>query len=89
MFFSKPPDQISLLDVIEACEGGYARDFCVFYPDRRCRGPECEVYCPLREREEGVKTALGRVSLAEMAGALKRHPYSVNRNLSEAKPWKS
>lgn len=71
---ARPPQEISLLAVIEACEGSYGREFCVFYPTRRCDGPGCEVYCPLREREERVRSELDRVTLAEMARALRTHP---------------
>ena len=42
---------------------------------RRCDGPDCEVYCPLREKEEELRAGLERVSLAEMAEALGRHPF--------------
>lgn len=72
---NQPADEISLLSIIEACEGRYWRESCVFYSSRGCEGPECEVYCPLREKEEGLRAELGRVTLAEMAGALGRHPF--------------
>lgn len=70
----KPPGQISLLEIIEACEGSYRREFCVFYHDRRCVGPSCEVYCPLREEEEALRNRLAKTNLASMAEALKVHP---------------
>ena len=72
---AKAAGQISLLAVIEACEGSYVREFCVFYSSRRCEGPSCEVYCPLREREEEIRGGLGRVTLADMAQSLNRHPH--------------
>lgn len=72
---NRPAEEISLLSIIEACEGSYWRESCVFYASRRCDGPDCEVYCPLREREEELRSGLERVTLAEMAGALGRHPY--------------
>ena len=72
---SRPADEISLLSIIEACEGDYRRDSCVFYAARRCEGPACEVYCPLRREEEGLRAGLAGVTLAQMAGSLSRHPY--------------
>lgn len=72
---NQPAEEISLLSIIEACEGTYWRESCVFYSSRRCDGPDCEAYCPLREREEELRAGLGRVTLAEMSGALGRHPY--------------
>lgn len=80
---SRPADRISLLSVIEACEGSYWRQNCVFYSSRRCEGPDCEVYCPLREREELLRCGLEQVTLAEMAGALRRHPYAKAANVME------
>lgn len=71
---SRPAGEITLLSIIEACEGPYARKECVFYADRTCEGPACEVYCSLREREEGVRASLSSVTLAGMAAALSRHP---------------
>ncbi|MBI5630688.1 MAG: Rrf2 family transcriptional regulator [Elusimicrobia bacterium] len=72
---ARPPEEISLLAIIEACEGSYWRELCVFYPARRCDGPRCEVYCPLREKEERVRNELGQTTLADMAKALQKHPY--------------
>lgn len=71
---ARAPERISLLEIIEACEGRLARERCVFYRRRACVGPECEVFCPLREREEKLRESLKRSSLAQMAAALKRHP---------------
>lgn len=72
----RPAEELSLLSIIEACEGNYRRESCVFYSSRRCDGPDCGVYCPLREKEEDLRSGLDRVTLAEMAGALGKHPYS-------------
>lgn len=71
---SRPADEITLLSIIEACEGPYIRKECVFYASRACEGPDCEVYCSLREQEEGVRMGLGSITLASMAEALNRHP---------------
>lgn len=65
---------ITLLDIFEACEGSYERDACVFYAERRCTGPDCEVYCPLRQEEHRLRERLGRTTLADMARALSVHP---------------
>lgn len=71
---AKPAGRTTLLEIFEACEGTYGRESCVFYPDRRCAGPECQVYCPLRKREEEVRRSLARTTLVEMSQALKNHP---------------
>lgn len=71
---AKPASEISLLDILEACEGPYHRADCVFYPERKCEGVDCVVFCPLREREEDVRLSLARTTLAEMARSLEVHP---------------
>lgn len=76
---SQPADRISLLSVIEACEGAYRRSDCVFYPDKPCDGPSCEVYCPLRREEEDLRSRLAAVTLADMARSLRKHPL-LNRS---------
>lgn len=71
---ARPAEKISLLDILEACEGTYQRGECVFYSDRRCEGTDCVVFCPLRRREEDVRLSLARTTLAEMARSLETHP---------------
>lgn len=71
---TREPENISILDVIEACEGDQRRSRCVFYSERTCDGPFCEVYCPLRHKEEDLRRELGGATLAEMARSLKDHP---------------
>lgn len=71
---ARPPENIPLLEIVEACEGSLARDFCVFYTARRCEGPSCPVYCPLRKDEEELAGRLGRTTLADMAESLRVHP---------------
>lgn len=72
-------ERISLLEIIETCEGNYRREACVFYSERECPGAECEVYCPLRRQEESVRERLARATLAQMAEALKAHPENRSR----------
>jgi Rrf2 family protein len=71
---ARPADKITLLAIIEACEGSYKRDVCVFYSTRRCAGPDCNVYCPLRTEEAALREKLGRITLTRMAAALRVHP---------------
>ncbi|MDP3542326.1 MAG: Rrf2 family transcriptional regulator [Elusimicrobiota bacterium] len=75
---AKPAAEISLLDILEACEGPYHRADCVFYGERKCEGTDCVVFCPLREREEDVRVSLSRTTLAEMARSLEIHPLNVS-----------
>lgn len=72
---TQPADRISLLTVLEACEGTYRRSDCVFFPDKPCDGPSCEVYCPLRREEEDIRARLAAVTLADMARSLRLHPF--------------
>lgn len=71
---TRRPQDISLLSIIEACEGRYARGKCVFYASRDCSGEDCVVFCPLRREEENLKNRLGATTLADMARALDVHP---------------
>lgn len=80
---ARPPESIALLEIAEACEGTLARDLCVFYPSRRCDGPACPVYCPLRRDEEEVRLRLRRTTLAQMAESLRAHP---DAGLADARP---
>lgn len=83
---ARPAAEISMLDILEACEGPYHRADCVFYSDRKCEGTDCVVFCPLRKREEDVRLSLARTTLAEMARSLEIHPLNtVNRSESEHK----
>lgn len=77
---AKPSNSMTLLEIIESCEGNYRRDFCVFYPGRRCEGTDCSVYCPLRKKEEDLKRSLDCVTLAGMTKALKIHPNNLMIN---------
>ncbi|MFI5360957.1 MAG: Rrf2 family transcriptional regulator [Elusimicrobiota bacterium] len=83
MRLAREPDRITVLDVIEACEGQYRRSRCVFYSVRPCDGPACANYCPLRHKEEDLRRELGSATLADMARSLKSHP--LNQGGSE---WK-
>lgn len=74
MTLARDAAKITILEIIEACEGSYARQLCVFYPERSCEGTSCRIYCPLRQEEEVLRNRLGRATLADMAAALKIHP---------------
>ncbi|MBI4346692.1 MAG: Rrf2 family transcriptional regulator [Elusimicrobia bacterium] len=82
---ARAADRITLLSIVEACEGQYMRDLCVFYPGRRCDGPDCEVYCPLRRGEEELRLSLAGMTLAQMADSLKGHPDLRASNALEEK----
>jgi len=71
---ARDPEHISLLEVIEACEGGYTRRQCVYYADRVCPGTKCPVWCDLRRVEESVMAELRKISVARLALDLVRHP---------------
>src|ERR1019366_2475591 len=42
---TRPAREITLLSIIEACEGDYSREDCVFFSSKPCEGESCEVYC--------------------------------------------
>ena len=71
---AKRPEDVTVLAVIEACEGSYTRDECVYFAERRCAGPDCFNYCPLRRKEESLRELLKNTTLAEMSLSLKTHP---------------
>jgi Rrf2 family protein len=75
VMLSRPAESITLLAIIEACEGPYQRENCVFFSARKCEGPDCEVYCSLRESEGKVRERLASTNLAHMAEALRAHPW--------------
>ncbi len=70
----RDPEHISILDIVEACEGDLRRSRCVFYCERSCDGPACLIYCPLRRKEENLRGEMGKTTLAEMARSLQDHP---------------
>ena len=76
MSLAREPELISILDIIEACEGDLERSHCVFYAGRVCDGPECTLYCPLRRQEEHLREKLRGTTLADMARSLMDHPLS-------------
>lgn len=87
---AKPASEISLLDIVEACDGDLARQACVFFPQRACPGADCEVYCPLRREEERVRERLRAVPLMAMARALRVHPDAPTvRKLQGRQRWKA
>jgi len=85
---ARKPEDVALLSIIEACEGRYERDQCVFYASRRCAGPDCTVYCPLRQEEETLRSRLRGTSLADMVRALSVHPdASAGKVLAGGDQW--
>jgi len=79
---ARPADRITLLQIVEACEGGYARASCVFFVERSCTGPLCGVYCALRRAEEELRVRLSGTTLADMARELGRHPDAAAAGIS-------
>ncbi len=74
MSLLRDPERVSILEIIEACEGDLRRSRCVFYVERSCDGPACPVYCPLRRKEDNLRQEMGKTTLAEMARSLQDHP---------------
>jgi Rrf2 family protein len=74
MTLARDPGSITLLSVVQACEGDFQRSLCVFYGERVCDGPACRIYCPLRRTEENLRSDLGAATLADMSRSLKDHP---------------
>lgn len=69
---TRSADRISILEIIETCEGPLVRSRCTFFQKRLCKGSDCSAYCPLRRAEEGARRSLDRLSLASMARSLKK-----------------
>lgn len=69
-----PAEDLSVLAILEACEGPSARRACLFYPDRPCGGRACAADCALRDEEERIRDGLRRVTLATVSRALVEAP---------------
>ncbi len=71
---ARPPAEISVLRILEVCEGSYERDDCIFYSATRCTGRNCPVYCLFRREEDRVRVALSAATVADLAALVARHP---------------
>lgn len=69
-----PADKLSLIRIVEACEGPYERMKCLYYPTRGCDGADCVVFCPVRKTEESARAGLEQTMLSELASSLAGHP---------------
>jgi Rrf2 family protein len=65
---ARPANSITALDVIRAVDGPLPEDDCPTHPDTR--GPCCAVSTLLRQGQRGMEHALGRATLADLAGRL-------------------
>jgi Rrf2 family protein len=70
----RPATAITLLEVLEACEGAFDRATCVFDSARECPGSACELFCDLRRAEDETTNRLRAVTLAQLAETYRRHP---------------
>ncbi|MBI3012676.1 MAG: Rrf2 family transcriptional regulator [Elusimicrobia bacterium] len=71
---TREPKDISLLEMIEACEGSYARTFCIYFPWRKCSGQHCPIFCHLRKMEEETIEKLRTISMEDLACSMEEHP---------------
>ncbi len=77
---SRDPNDITLLELMETCEGSYSRSSCIYYPWKVCAGKECLLFCPLRSEEEILKNRLGKITLRELACSLENHPERIGNS---------
>lgn len=80
VLLARKAGEISVLKILEAYEGTYERDACIFYSATRCNGRDCPVYCLFRREEDRIRTALATATLADLAGLVEHHPERSNRN---------
>ena len=63
-FLARPPEEITLLEVIEAIEGPLATNLCQHTPSR-CKEVDCPVRPVWSEIQEQVRTLLGSKHLSD------------------------
>ncbi len=64
---ARSPDQISLLEVVEAFEGPVALNVCTVEPDICPLMPACTVHEAWVEARDILRAALGRITFADLA----------------------
>ena len=76
--FARPPEQISVLEVVEVIEGKPLFDEC-FMKHCDCGGTvqSCDIYRSWREATEGLKESLAQMSLAEATWAHPAHYFEA------------
>ncbi len=62
----KNPDEISLLDVIEAVEGEIFLNECLFRPESCGRSSYCKVHGVWQEARDGLRNTFRRTTLAQL-----------------------
>jgi len=65
---SRPPEQISLLEIVEAVEGPIVLNRCLLRPGTCDRDAECTVNPIWRELQEKTRDILGSVTLKQLEG---------------------
>ena len=62
---SKSPDEIKILEIIEAIDGPVAASKCVYAPESCDRSPTCPVHPIWKETQESILAVLGKYSLGD------------------------
>jgi Rrf2 family protein len=65
---TRPAEELTLLDVIEAAEGSLALNICLLSPDECHRSPWCAVHVVWCEAQKKLREVLSSRSLADLAG---------------------
>lgn len=71
---NRHPRDMTILEIVETCEGSYERSNCIFYPALPCKGKKCSLFCPLRKVEDKMQRELKQISLEKLACSLRDHP---------------
>ena len=67
---ARPASQISVLEVIEAYDGEFAKPWCFTDSQRLCSSVEpCALHATWIEMKESVRSTLGKKSIADLAGS--------------------
>lgn len=64
---ARDPKDITLLDVVEACEGAIIGNHCREFPNPEMLSRTCGFHQAMVEFQEGVKTLLGKWSIQDVA----------------------
>jgi Rrf2 family protein len=62
---AKPPDEIKILEIIEAIDGPIAASKCASAPESCDRSPTCPVHPMWKETQESIKAVLNRYTLGD------------------------
>lgn len=71
---ARPPEAVTLLDVVNVVEGDPSSNRCVLRPGPCASGSECAVHVPWWSAQQALLTELGTTTLAQVVGTSAGRP---------------